>query len=40
MVPIKVGERRVGALLLIGPEGAFEATHDRLVSAAAAQIGG
>ncbi|HTD76151.1 MAG TPA: ATP-binding protein, partial [Chloroflexota bacterium] len=39
MVPVKVGERRVGALLLVHPSEHFESTDDRLVSAAAAQIG-
>ena len=39
MVPIKVGERRVGALLLVHPSARFDTTDDRLVSAAAAQIG-
>lgn len=36
---MKVGERRVGALLLVHPSEHFESTDDRLVSAAAAQIG-
>ena len=39
LVPIKVGERRVGALLLVDPSGRFDSADDRLVSAAAAQIG-
>jgi two-component system sensor histidine kinase KdpD len=39
LVPIKTAERRVGALLLLDPSGQFESTDDRLVSAAAAQIG-
>jgi two-component system sensor histidine kinase KdpD len=39
LVPIKAGERRVGALLLVDPSGRFEGADDRLVSAAAAQIG-
>lgn len=39
LVPIRVGERRVGALLLVNPPGHLEGTEDRLISAAAAQIG-
>jgi two-component system sensor histidine kinase KdpD len=39
LVPINVGDRRVGALLLVNPSGHFDAADDRLVSAAAAQIG-
>jgi two-component system, OmpR family, sensor histidine kinase KdpD len=39
LVPIKAGERRVGALWLVDPSGRFESADDRLVSAAAAQIG-
>jgi two-component system sensor histidine kinase KdpD len=39
LVPIKVGDRRVGALLLLHPAGRFDSADDRLVSAAAAQIG-
>ena len=39
LVPIKVGARRMGALLLVNPAGHFESTDDRLVSAAASQIG-
>jgi two-component system sensor histidine kinase KdpD len=39
VVPIKVGDRRVGALLLVHPNEQFEATSTRLVSAAATQIG-
>jgi two-component system sensor histidine kinase KdpD len=38
-VPIKVGERRVGALLLLHADTQFDATDNRLVSAAATQIG-
>jgi two-component system sensor histidine kinase KdpD len=39
LVPVRVGNRRVGAVLLVDPSNRFEATDDRLVSAAAAQIG-
>jgi two-component system sensor histidine kinase KdpD len=39
LVPIKVDDRRIGALLLVDPEGHFDSTDDRLVSLAAAQIG-
>ncbi|MBV9356608.1 MAG: DUF4118 domain-containing protein [Chloroflexi bacterium] len=39
LVPVRDGERRVGALLLVGPTEPFDAAEDRLVSAAAAQIG-
>jgi two-component system, OmpR family, sensor histidine kinase KdpD len=39
LVPVRVGERRVGGLLLIDPSGRFDAAEDRLVSVAAAQIG-
>ena len=39
LVPIRVGERRVGALLLVSPTGKFDPADDRLVSASAAQIG-
>jgi two-component system sensor histidine kinase KdpD len=39
LVPVRVGERRVGAMLLLGPAGGFESADDRLVSAAATQIG-
>jgi two-component system, OmpR family, sensor histidine kinase KdpD len=41
MVPIRVGERRVGAVLLVRPlgRGTFDPSNDRLLSAAAAQIG-
>ncbi len=40
LVPVRVGDRRVGALLLVGTSERFDASDDRLVSAAAAQIGG
>ncbi len=39
LVPVRIGDRRVGAVLLTNPVGAFAASDDRLVSAAAAQIG-
>jgi two-component system sensor histidine kinase KdpD len=39
LVPVRVDDRRVGAVLLVDPTDRFEATDDRLVSAAAAQIG-
>jgi two-component system sensor histidine kinase KdpD len=39
IVPIKVGDRRVGALLLVHPTERFAVTQNRLVSAAATQIG-
>jgi two-component system sensor histidine kinase KdpD len=39
VVPIRVGERRLGALLLLHPTERFDATENRLVSAAATQIG-
>ena len=39
LVPMRIGDRRIGALLLANPAGAFAASDDRLVSAAAAQIG-
>jgi two-component system sensor histidine kinase KdpD len=39
LVPIKAGERRVGVLLLANPTDGFAGADDRLVSAAAAQIG-
>jgi two-component system sensor histidine kinase KdpD len=38
-VPVRVGDRRVGALLLVGASDGLDASDDRLVSAAAAQIG-
>ena len=40
LVPVRVSERRVGAVLLVGTSEDCDATDDRLVSAAAAQIGG
>lgn len=39
LVPVRVGDRRVGALLLVGTPERFDPSNDRLVSAAAAQIG-
>lgn len=39
VVPVRVSDRRVGALLLIGTSKRFDPSDDRLVSAAAAQIG-
>ncbi len=39
LVPIRVADRRAGALLLVDPSGAVGAADDRLVSLAAAQIG-
>jgi two-component system sensor histidine kinase KdpD len=39
LVPIKADDRRIGALLLIDPDGQFDTADDRLVSLAAAQIG-
>jgi two-component system sensor histidine kinase KdpD len=39
LAPIVVADRRVGALLMLEPAAPFDATDDRLVSAAAAQIG-
>ena len=41
VVPIKVGDRRVGTLLLVGAPGhpAFDPVGDRLLSAVAAQLG-
>jgi len=39
VVPIKVGERRLGALVLLDPSQQFDTTDNRLVSAAATQIG-
>ena len=38
LVPLRVSDRRVGGLLLVGTPDAFDASEDRLVSAAAAQI--
>jgi two-component system sensor histidine kinase KdpD len=39
LVPVRVSERRVGAVLLVGSSVDFNASDDRLVSAAAAQVG-
>jgi two-component system, OmpR family, sensor histidine kinase KdpD len=39
LVPVRVGDRRIGAVLLTKPAGDFSSAEDRLVSAAAAQIG-
>jgi two-component system sensor histidine kinase KdpD len=39
LVPVHVGDRRVGALVLVGTSEQFDPSDDRLVSAAAAQIG-
>jgi two-component system sensor histidine kinase KdpD len=39
VVPVRAGERRIGALLLTTESGTFGASDDRLLSAAAAQIG-
>jgi two-component system sensor histidine kinase KdpD len=39
LVPVRVSDKRVGALLLVGTSDRFGASEDRLVSAAAAQIG-
>jgi two-component system sensor histidine kinase KdpD len=39
LVPVRVGERRIGALLLAHESGTFAGSEDRLLSAAAAQIG-
>jgi two-component system sensor histidine kinase KdpD len=39
LVPVRIGDRRVGAVLLANPTGEFQRSDDRLVSAAAAQIG-
>ena len=39
LAPIKVDDRRFGALLLVDAGGQFDGTDDRLVSLAAAQIG-
>ena len=38
-MPVRVLEKRVGSLLLVGSADAFDPVNDRLVSAAAAQIG-
>jgi len=39
LVPVRAGDERVGALLLAGTSDEFDTVDDRLVSAAAAQIG-
>jgi two-component system sensor histidine kinase KdpD len=39
LVPVRVGDRRIGALLLAHASGTFAGSEDRLLSAAAAQIG-
>jgi two-component system, OmpR family, sensor histidine kinase KdpD len=39
LVPVRVGDRRIGALLLAHDVGTFAGSEDRLLSAAAAQIG-
>ena len=39
VVPVRVSDKRIGALLLVGSPDEFDAAEDRLVSAAAAQIG-
>jgi two-component system sensor histidine kinase KdpD len=39
LIPVRVGDRRVGALLLAHAPGMFLESEDRLLSAAAAQIG-
>jgi len=39
LVPVRVSDKRVGALLLVGTSEHFDASDNRLVSAAAAQIG-
>jgi two-component system sensor histidine kinase KdpD len=39
LVPVRVGERRIGALLLVRESGSFAEPEDRLLSAAATQIG-
>jgi len=38
-VPIRVGDRRIGAVLLVHPSEHFDSADDRLASAAATQIG-
>ena len=38
-MPVRVGDRRLGAVLLVQPSEHFESADDRLVSAAATQIG-
>ena len=39
LVPVRLSDKRVGALLLVGDSDEFDASDDRLLSAAAAQIG-
>ena len=39
LVPIRVGDRRIGAVLLVHPSEHFDSADDRLASAAATQIG-
>jgi two-component system sensor histidine kinase KdpD len=39
LVPVRVDDRRVGSLLLVGDSDGFDASVDRLVAAAATQIG-
>jgi two-component system sensor histidine kinase KdpD len=39
LVPVRVGDRRLGAVLLVQPPECFGSADDRLVSAAATQIG-
>jgi two-component system sensor histidine kinase KdpD len=39
LVPVRIGDRRIGALLLAHAAGSFAESEDRLLSAAAAQIG-
>ncbi len=39
LVPVRVGDRRIGAMLLAHEAGSFAGSEDRLLSAAAAQIG-
>jgi two-component system sensor histidine kinase KdpD len=39
LIPVRVGDRRIGALLLAHASGTFVESEDRLLSAAAAQIG-
>jgi two-component system, OmpR family, sensor histidine kinase KdpD len=39
LVPVRVGDRRIGAVMLVHPAEHFDSADDRLVSAAATQIG-
>jgi two-component system, OmpR family, sensor histidine kinase KdpD len=39
LVPVRAGDRRIGAVLLVHPTEHFDSADDRLVSAAATQIG-